>query len=119
MSEKAVPCQLMELLYLPPMYMTAATGLRKRQRMRDSSQRPPITAMTTTEIQSASTVKQFYPPRRGKPQRFIYQFTGTGESSNEVNNDNSVTINEYNGLNQLVKVRKEAILSVIPTIGMG
>ena len=58
MSEKAVPCQLMELLYLPPMYMTVATGLRKRQRMRDSSQRLPITAMTTTEIQSASTQKQ-------------------------------------------------------------
>jgi len=32
------------------------------------------------------------------------QVPGTGESSNEVNNDNSVTINEYNGLNQLLKV---------------
>ena len=46
-------------------------------------------------------------------------FAAIIKGSNEVNNDNSVTINEYNGLNQLVKVRKEAILSVIPTIGMG
>ena len=44
------------------------------------------------------------PATQGQTTEVYISVAGTDESSNGVNNDNSVTINEYNGLNQLVKV---------------
>ncbi|OPX41889.1 tRNA(Glu)-specific nuclease WapA precursor [Ruminiclostridium hungatei] len=49
----------------------------------------PVTTLDTTTGQALSLEAQA---------------PGTGESNNEVNAENSITINEYNGLNQLVKV---------------
>ena len=78
-----------------------------------------LTEETKNEGQSSETTHYSYdnngntickysetisPATQGQTTEVYISVAGTDESSNGVNNDNSVTINEYNCLNQLVKV---------------